>query len=123
MSDSAFKNFKRVPDKSRLEVEVEVEGKPEDEGKYTADGQFVAATDVIEWDHGDLEPGPARAKLRKGNVYFSKVRLTFLAAATVEVRFTVVRSDGTVHSKPAVFEVKGKQGNVAIRGVFITMEA
>ncbi len=97
-------------------LRVRVEG---DTDKVDLDAYLVSSTSVVEWDEGDLVPGPAEAAIERGRNYMLTVRLAFLADATVAIRVEIVKSDAAVHSQPIVWKVSGTQGETAVRTLWI----
>jgi hypothetical protein len=89
-------------------------------GQFNADGQVVSGSAIVDWTNGQLVPGPVCTRLADPkSTYFVRVRIAFLAQATVTIEIQIKRPDGTTHSTPHKWTVSGKNGDVAIRGAFI----
>jgi hypothetical protein len=113
-----FESYRNVPPGSTLAITVSGPA-----GKFNTDGQLVGSDQVHDWQHGDLVPGPATAKLNGAKrSYFARVRVAFLAQATVTIQATITKpaaQGGGVHSEPCQWQVSGANGQTAIRGLFI----
>jgi len=114
----AFSRNRQVPAGSQVCAKVSGPA-----GTFNADGRLVSATAVVEWDQGDLVPGPVCAPLDEVcSTYWVEVRLSFLAQADVEIEIWIEKDGGSVHSSPHKWTVSGNNGDVAVRGDFIETE-
>lgn len=103
---SRIKIWNRVPDNSRLHVQVEG-GIGTAQGHLTvSDGTTEDLTDAV------LRRGEPPKRLRAPNLYSLNLFLRFAAASTMTVKAHVEKPDGTHHGQDYEEPVTGAAGDV-----------